>query len=129
MAFSTSGCSKGSAPGASRVSGCTSNATVETVAEARLLDLEVLGQEVELLLERHFLHADASQREAQQVAEPRQHRVGGVDVAVHQRRDGVQRVEQEMRLQLPLQRLQLRLDQPRLELRWRAAPASCASRW
>ena len=36
---------------------------------------------------------------------------------MHQRRDRVERVEQEVRLHLPLQRLQLRLDQPRLELR------------
>ena len=36
---------------------------------------------------------------------------------MHQRRDRVQRVEQEMRMQLLLQRLQLRFDQPRLEPR------------
>ena len=60
--------------------------------------------------------------------------VGGLDVAVHQRRDRVERVEEEVRLQLPLQRLQLRLGEPRLELRGaeRRGPAprgSSASAW
>ena len=59
------------------------------------------------------------ERQAQQVAQPRQHGVGGLDVAVHQRRDGVERVEQEVRVQLALQRLQLRFGEPRLELRRR----------
>ena len=36
---------------------------------------------------------------------------------VHQPGDRVQRVEQEVRVQLALQRLELRLDQPRFELR------------
>ena len=89
----------------------------QTVAEARLFDLQILGEEVELLLERHFLHADALQRHAQQIAEPRDHGVRGIDVAMHQRRDGVERVEQEVRLHLPLQGVQPRLDQPGLELR------------
>ena len=60
MAFSTSGCSKRFGTSASSVSGSTSNATCQTVAEARLFDLQVLAEEVELLLQRHFLHADAS---------------------------------------------------------------------
>ena len=67
----------------------------------------------------HLLRADAVERQAQQVAQPRQHGVGGVDVAVHQRRDRVQRVEEEMRVQLPLQRLQPRLGEPGLQLRRR----------
>ena len=36
---------------------------------------------------------------------------------MHERRDGVQRVEEEVRLQLLLQRLQLRFHQPRFEPR------------
>ena len=61
--------------------------------------------------------ADVLERQAQQVAEPHQRAVGGLDVPVHQRRDRVQRVEEEVRVQLLLQRRELRLDQPRLELR------------
>ena len=89
----------------------------EAIGEARLLDLEVLCEEVELGLERDFLLAELLERQAQQVAQPHQRPVGGLDVAVHQRRDRVQRVEQEVRVQLLLQRLELRLDQPGLELR------------
>ena len=88
----------------------------QTIPEARLFDLQVLREEIELLLQRHFLHADVLQRHAQQVAQLRDHVVGGIDVAVHQRRDRVERVEQEVRLQLPLQRLELRFDQMRFEL-------------
>ena len=94
-----------------------SNVHLQAIAEARPLDLEVLVDEIELVLERHHLRADAIERQPQQVAEPRQHRVGGVDVAVHQRRDRVERVEQEVRVQLPLQRLQLRFGQAGLQLR------------
>ena len=57
----------------------------------------------------------------EQIAETHQRAIGGLDVAVHQRRDRVQRVEQEVRMQLLLQRLQLRLDEPGFELRRRAA--------
>ena len=89
----------------------------EPVGEARLLDVQVAAQELELLLQRHFLDADRRQRHAEQVAQLRQHLVGGVGVAVDQRRDRVQRVEQEVRVELPFQHFELRLRQPRLELR------------
>ena len=78
-----------------------------------------MSQEVDLVLERHLLRADAIERQAQQVAQLRQHLVGGVDVAVHQRRDRVQRVEEEVRVELPLQRFELRLGEPGLQLRSR----------
>ena len=57
------------------------------------------------------------ERHPQQIAEAHERPVRGLDVPVHQRRDRVQRVEQEMRLQLLLQRRHLRFDQLRLELR------------
>ena len=59
----------------------------------------------------------------QQVAQLDEHPVRGLDVAVHQRRNRVQGVEEEVRVELTLQRLQLRFDQPRLELRFRALVA------
>ena len=71
---------------------------------------------------------EALERQAQQVAEPHQRAIGGVDVLVHQRGDRVQRVEEEMRMQLLLERLQLRLDEPRFELRRRAARARATRR-
>ncbi len=89
----------------------------QAIGEARLLDLEVLRQEVELRLERDFLLADVLERQPQQVAQPHERAIGGLDVAVHQRRDGVQRVEEEVRVELLLERLELGLDEPRLELR------------
>ena len=107
----------GSGTRASRVSGSTSIDTREPVAEAQAHDLDVALQEVELRLERHFLRADVLQRHAEQIAQRRDHRVGAAHVLVHQRRDRVQRVEQEVRLQLHAQHLQLRLREPRLELR------------
>ena len=89
----------------------------ETRSESGLFDVEVLAQRVELLLERHFLPARRVQRHAQQIAQLVDHDVGRIHVRANQAGDGVQGVEEEMRVQLPLQRLQLRLDQPRLEPR------------
>ena len=89
-----------------------------------------LREEVELGLERDLLLADVLERQAQQVAQAHQRAIGGLDVAVHQRRDGVERVEEEVRVELLLERLQLRFDQPRLELRRCAArgPSTRGSR-
>jgi hypothetical protein len=88
----------------------------EPVAEAERHDLHVPLQKVELRLERHFLRADVLQRHAQQVAERGDHGVRAADVLVHQRRDGVQRVEEKVRLELHAQHLQ-RVREARLELR------------
>src|SRR5688572_13018270 len=88
----------------------------QTIAEPRLFDFQVLREEIELLLQRHFLHAHALQRHAEQIAQPRDHRVGGVDIAMHQRRNGVQRVEQKVRLHLALQGMQPRFNEPRFKL-------------
>ena len=41
---------------------------------------------------------------------------------MHQCRDGVQRIEEEVRVQLLLQRLELRFDEPGLELRRAQGP-------
>ena len=89
----------------------------QAILEARLLDLEVLLQELQLLLQRDAGRAGAIERQAQQIAQAADHAIGGVGIRVHERRDRVQRVEQEMRLQLGLERAQPRLDQTRFELR------------
>ena len=117
MAFSTSGCR--SSVGSERVERLRLDveADDQPIGEARLLDLEVLREEIELRLERDFLAARVLERHPQQIAEAHQGPVGGLDVAVHQRRDRVQRVEQEVRLELLLQRRHLRFDQLRFELR------------
>ena len=55
------------------------------------------------------------QRHPQQIAQSIDHLIGGVDVRSHQPGNGVERVEQEMRMELPLQRLELRFHQARFE--------------
>ena len=90
------------------------NRDAQPIAEASLLDRQVRLQNFDLLLDAHFLRV-RTEAHSQQVAQSIDHDVGGVDVASHQAGDRVQGVEQEMRLQLTLQRLQLRLGQPRLQ--------------
>ena len=89
----------------------------QPIAEVHLLDVEIRAQVFELLRELDFLDADLAQRDAQQIAQPLDHQVGLFRIAMDQRRDRVQRVEQEVRMQLLLQRLQLRFHQPRFETR------------
>ncbi len=88
----------------------------QPVAEAQAHDLHVALQEVELRLQRHFLRADVLEGHAQQVAQRGDHRIRAAHVLVHQRRDGVQGVEEEVRLELHAQHVELRLREPRLEL-------------
>src|SRR5207237_2414720 len=57
------------------------------------------------------------EREAQKIAQARDHAVGGARVAVDQSGDRVERVEEEVRVQLHLERLQLRAAQLRFKLR------------
>ena len=52
----------------------------QAIAEARLLDVEILLQHLELVLQRHFLDVRRIQRHAQQIAEAVHHPIGGVDV-------------------------------------------------
>src|SRR6185436_7938604 len=82
-----------------------------------LFDLEILAEEVELVLQRDVLRADAIERQAQQIAESLEHRISGFGIAMHQRRDRVQRVEQKVRMQLTLQCLQVGFGKPRAQLR------------
>jgi hypothetical protein len=89
----------------------------EAVAEADALDFEVAGEELQLLLERDFLRAGVLQGEAEEVAEPRDHAVGALRVGVDEGRNRVQRVKEEVGLELHLQGLQLRVRELRFELR------------
>ena len=99
------------------MSGCTSKRTISRSAKRVCSICEVLRRSSELRFERDLLLAEMLQRDSQQIAQPHQHAIGRRDVLVHQRRDRVQRVEEEVRMQLLLQRLQLRFDEPGLELR------------
>ena len=100
----------------SRTCGSTSISRRQAVAEARALDVEVAVEELKLLPERHLLRGRRVERQAQEVAEPRDHLVGRVRVGVDERGDGVQGVEEEVRVELHLQSLQLRLRGAQLAL-------------
>ena len=89
----------------------------QAVVESGLLDFEVPLEEVQLLAKRDLLHRRLVQRHPQQLGQLRHHLVGGLRVAMDQRRDRMQGVEQEMRMQLHPQDLELGLRQLRFELR------------
>ena len=71
----------------------------------------------ELVAEGYLVLVAVLHGEAQEIAESCEHRVGSVDVAVHQRRDRVQRVEEKVGMDLRAKRLQLRLGQSRAQIR------------
>jgi hypothetical protein len=117
MAFSTSGCSSSDGTSASSASGSISPLQREPVAEADVLDLEVAVQDLELLAQRHDL-LPVIERQPQQVAEQREHAHHTLPLALHRHhRDRVQRIEQEVRVQLHAQRVEIRPRQARLEAR------------
>src|SRR5262247_2275868 len=58
---------------------------LQPVAESRLFDLQVTFEKFQLLPERRLLRPDILQRQSQQVAQPRDHPLGGFDVTAHQR--------------------------------------------
>ncbi len=89
----------------------------QAVFEPNLLDREVEAQELQLAPQGHFLRVHVVEREAQQVSEPRHHRLGlGRLLLLDEHDDGAERVEEEVRLQLHLQRAQLRRRQLLREL-------------
>src|SRR5271165_5947925 len=79
----------------------------QPVLEARLLNVNIFLQERQLAAERHFVDAHGVQRETQQIGELQRHVLGGKSVVARQCRDGVQGVEQEVRLKLDLQHFKL----------------------
>ena len=90
---------------------------LESIAEASLLDRDVMIEQLQLLLQRHQRTAFPAERMTQQLAQARDHAVGLLGVLEHERRDRMQRVEEEMRLQLAGQRVEPRLHQLTLEPR------------
>src|SRR5262245_5108286 len=86
---------------------------LQTVFEAHSLDVQIEPQKFQFLPEGRQLLAAVLQRQTQKVSEPRHHLIGGVNILMKQSRDRIERIEQEVRLQLHLQRLQLSLGQLR----------------
>ena len=90
------------------------------------LKSQVERQQLELGVEGHVgrrTHRD--RRRSSSLS--RHHPIGGVRIRVHELGDGVERVEEEVRLQLHVQQLETRLGEARFELVALAAPAVVSS--
>jgi hypothetical protein len=83
--------------------------------EAQHLDLQVRVDEPELVLQRRLLAARDGERGAEEGGECRDRGVGLRRVGVDEARDRVQRVEQEVRVELEPERLQPRRRELRLQ--------------
>src|SRR6266446_5167808 len=81
------------------------------ILEAFLHQVEIQPRDFQFFREGNLMRARGLEREAQEVAQLRDHRVRGSNVFVHDGRNRVQRVEEEVRLQLQTQIFQLRLSQ------------------
>ena len=91
---------------------------VESIAEARSLQFDIALHERGLLCQRGRMLAPSVYRGAQQLAQLEQHRQGTIArPGPNQSRDRVQRVEQEVRLDLQAQRVELCANEVRLETR------------
>src|SRR5690606_41366875 len=90
----------------------------ESVAKAHALDLEVPIDERGFLGQRDLRLRVRVEHAPEQITQRRDRLYSGFAVAgPDQRSDGVQAVEQEVRMQLRRERLELRLAQLRFELR------------
>src|SRR4029453_16465550 len=89
----------------------------ETIAVPRALDRQVRVEKLQLALERYLLNVRGLEGPSQELGQLRKHQIRRLDVLTHQSGDRVQRVEEEVRVKLHLQRLDLRMRQRGLELR------------
>ncbi|MNI31800.1 hypothetical protein D3C73_856920 [compost metagenome] len=90
---------------------CDVDAAVQAVLETRALDAQVQLDQFQFLAQTDFLAIVVLQKGTQQLAQAQQHVFGTGLVFIQQGDDCVQRIEQEMRLQLRLQCQQPRLRQ------------------
>lgn len=72
----------------------------EPFCESSPHDRQVVVEHRQLFTQGDAIGARRPQGSAQEIGQPFEHRVGPFDVAVHHRRDGVQRIEEEVRLEL-----------------------------
>ena len=107
-AFSTSVCTIIVGTRAPRTSSSSADVDLEPRAEPGALDLEVGADELELVVEQRPLALGAAQRVAEYVRELLDRAVGDGRILVDQAGNRVERVEQEVRVDLCPQRLQLR---------------------
>jgi hypothetical protein len=115
--FSTSGCRISDGTRA-RVGGLVDlELEPQPVAEAQLLDAEVEVQRVDFLAQRDLFHRILVERVAQEIRQAPDRLVRDLALAVEdQRRDRIQRVEQEMGIELVAQHLDLRFLRERSAL-------------
>ena len=106
-AFSTSVCSSIAGTCVPAIDGTGLDREREPAAEAGLLDVEVGLRKRELLIERRPFLLRSPQRVAKHLRQLLDGGVGSRRVGVNQRRDGVQRVEEEVRIDLRAQRFEL----------------------
>lgn len=83
----------------------------ESLPEANLLDVEILPDERDLAAERHELFAAGVHYGSQQIAEPQDHRAGLLRLVAQEHRDAVERVEEEVWLELCPQPIKRRIAQ------------------
>ena len=83
----------------------------EPVLKTHLFDLQIAFEEGEFLAQRHFLGVGLFQADAQQFAEPGYDSVGVIWILMDQGGDRMERVEEEVRVQLHAQHLQSRPHQ------------------
>src|SRR5262245_16906210 len=89
---------------------------LEPSLKTNLHDVEVPLQQLQLSLERHLLFRRLLQRVTKELAQPSDHPANAFRIAIDEARDGVKRVEQEMRVELRSQHGELGFRQTRLEL-------------
>ena len=87
----------------------------QPVAETRFLNRDVMVEQLELLFECDERSAFAIKRLAQQLREPRDHAIRLLGVLEHESRNRVQRIKEEVRLELADERVESRLDELHLE--------------
>ncbi len=74
----------------------------QPILKACSFNFQIAFQEPQFLLQRHLLAMRLAKCVAQQIRQAHQDTVRRIDVFVHQRGDGFERVEQEVRMQLHL---------------------------
>ena len=88
------------------------NLDAQAILKANLLDGKIQPEIFQLPPERDLLRLDVFEDAAEQVAKPGKHLLGlSPALLAHQHHDGVQGIEQEMRLKLHLEGAQLRPHQ------------------
>src|SRR5689334_9774276 len=93
------------------------NRDLELALKSYFHDVQIQPQHLQLPRELDLLFVTFTKRVAEEIAESRDHSARAGRVFVDERRDAVQSIEQEMRIELRAQRIQSRVGDLRVELR------------